>query len=556
MDMTLILTGMLPFIVLVSVGLTAVVSLVLLWLYRRAVLRSMGAQATVSARPPKPHIKPGQSSTGEIPPVIPIKTTNKYDSADTSESSYLRTVHSLRKVTILYTIGGLAYAVILALPWMLLADGGFVLTRFLWLVLCYSWPIVIAVSLIAAMIKKDRLFIAGAYFAILIAVAMIALVKNPGLSADHLVFFWLFANAPGTVLFLTFLHHKIRAVGPLVLAFMTAGVTGASVTIQAAGSDDRLLENIVHIGGTLGLGATGIFILLHVIGFALFGIVGFFLLRRIGRSYQQKRMSDQSITLDAMWLMFGVVQSITLALEGWAWIFTGLAAFLAYKLMVKTGFALFFRNDRSNAETPLLLLLRVFSLGYRSERLFVSISKLWLRAGSIGLISGPDLVTTTVEPHEFLDFMGGRLSRQFVQSESDLNERLNRIDTQPDPDGRFRVNEFFCHADTWQMTMQQLARMSNIVLMDLRSFSESNQGCLYELEQLLAAIPLERVMFVIDDTTDQPFLEQTFKILWQNIPEDSPNHQSAFSELRLFRVSSQSTRETRKLLQMLFAVKS
>jgi hypothetical protein len=66
---------------------------------------------------------------------------------------------------------------------------------------------------------------------------------------------------------------------------------------------------------------------LHLIGFALFGIVGFFLLRRIGRSYQQKRMSDQSITLDAMWLMFGVVQSITLVFEGWAWIFTGLAAF-------------------------------------------------------------------------------------------------------------------------------------------------------------------------------------------------------------------------------------
>jgi hypothetical protein len=202
----------------------------------------------------------------------------------------------------------------------------------------------------------------------------------------------------------------------------------------------------------------------------------------------------------------------------------------------------------------LLLILRVFSLGHRSERLFDSISKLWLRSGSIGLIAGPDLVTTTVEPHEFLDFMGGRLSRQFVQSESDLNKRLDQIDTQPDPDGRFRVNEFFCHADTWQMTMQQLARMSNVVLMDLRSFSESNQGCLYELEQLLAAIPLERVMFVIDHTTDQPFLEQTFKMLWKNIPEDSPNQHSSLSELRLFKISSQSATEIRKLLQALFAV--
>jgi hypothetical protein len=553
MDLTLILTGMLPGIIIVSAALTAAASLFLLWLYRRAVLRSMGARATASARSQMSYNKAGRRSDSEVPLVIPDKSKDQYDSADSAKSNYIQAKYSLRKVVLIYMIGGLAYAVILALPWILFADGGFVLTRFLWLVFCYGWPTVIALILIAAITKKDRLIIAGAYFAILIFTGMIALVRNPILSVGQLIFFWLFANGPGTILFLTFLHHKIRAVGPLVLAFMTAGVAGASVTIQAAGSDNRLLEIIVNIGGTVGIGAIGTFILMHLIGFALFGIFGFFLLRRLGRSYQQKRMSDQSITLDAMWLMFGVVQSITLAFEGWAWIFAGLAAFLVYKLVVKAGLGLCFRNDRSNSEAPLLLLLRVFSLGHRSERLFNSMSKLWLRSGSIGLISGPDLVTTTVEPHEFLDFMGGHLSRQFVQNQSDLNKRLDQIDTQPDPDGRFRVNEFFCHADTWQMTMQQLARMSNVVLMDLRSFSKTNQGCLYELEQLLATIPLERVMFVIDNTTDKPFLEQTFKILWKNIPENSPNQQKSSSELQLLRVSSHATKNTRKLLQTLFS---
>jgi hypothetical protein len=95
----------------------------------------------------KPHIKAGRRSADDIPPVIPDKTTDQYDSA-TLKNNYLRAAHSLRKVSIIYMIGGLAYAIILALPWMLFADGGFVLTRFLWLVLCYSWPVVIAVSLI------------------------------------------------------------------------------------------------------------------------------------------------------------------------------------------------------------------------------------------------------------------------------------------------------------------------------------------------------------------------------------------------------------------------
>ncbi|MGZ8198991.1 MAG: hypothetical protein ACXW2L_20470 [Burkholderiales bacterium] len=50
-------------------------------------------------------------------------------------------------------------------------------------------------------------------------------------------------------------------------------------------------------------------------------------------------MRDQSLILDAMWLLFGVVQSITFAFEGWLWAFTGLAAFAVYKVVTRIGFA-------------------------------------------------------------------------------------------------------------------------------------------------------------------------------------------------------------------------
>lgn len=144
-----------------------------------------------------------------------------------------------------------------------------------------------------------------------------------------------------------------------------------------------------------------------------------------------------------MWLLFGVVQSITLVFEGWAWIFTGFAAFAVYKLAVGVGFAGLRRQSMGDTGRLSLLLLRVFALGRRSERLFHMLSKLWLRAGSINLIAGPDLVTATVEPHEFLDFLGRRLSRRFVRDEADLQSRQSRMDDKPDPDGRHRVNEFF-----------------------------------------------------------------------------------------------------------------
>ena len=36
------------------------------------------------------------------------------------------------------------------------------------------------------------------------------------------------------------------------------------------------------------------------------------------------------------------------------------------------------------------------------------------------MIAGPDLLTAVVEPYEFLDFVSGKLSRQFVQGEEDF----------------------------------------------------------------------------------------------------------------------------------------
>jgi hypothetical protein len=110
----------------------------------------------------------------------------------------------------------------------------------------------------------------------------------------------------------------------------------------------------------------------------------------------------------------------------------------------------------------------------------------------------------------------------------------------------------FCHLDTWQITMRRLAARSDAVLMDLRSFSPANQGCLYELEQLLGLVPLEDVVLVVDDTTDRPFLAATLQALWQNVPANSPNRGLGANQIRLFQVSSGSPGEVRALLKSLF----
>ena len=553
MNITVALTGALPAVVIASAVMTALASAFLLWLYRRAVVRGMSAQAGIAATPARPVSISPVVTSATSPVLTIIDSASQPETASPGESAFRQAMRSLNLAAVIYILGGVAYALVLTAAWMVTAAGGFILTRFLWLFSCYCWPVVVAASLINPAIKKR---IAIAYGAIIFLVAGIALVRNPDLTIGQLLYFWLFANGSGTVLLLAFLSRRVRAVGPLVLAFMVAAVTGAVVIINIVGSSEGLMRGVVNVGSALGLGATALFVLLHVIGFGLFGLIGWPMLRWLGRGYQKKRMSDQSITLDALWLLFGVVQSFTLVFEGWPWIFTGLVAFGAYKLASKTGFTALARQRGDSAKGRLLLLLRVFSLGRQSERLFDIISKVWLRSGGINLIAGPDLITSTVEPHEFLNFLGGRLARQFVEGDADLEQRVSRMDIQPDPDGRYRLNEFFCRSDTWQITMRRLVDKSDAVLMDLRSFSKSNQGCIYELRQLFNSIALNRVILVIDDSTDRTFLGMSVGDIWQNLELSSPNIALSKPTVRCFSVDKQSPGDVKKLLHILYGTQT
>ena len=60
------------------------------------------------------------------------------------------------------------------------------------------------------------------------------------------------------------------------------------------------------------------------------------------------------------------------------------------------------------------------------------------------------------------------------------------------------------------MVLKRLSRESDAVLMDLRGFLPDNQGCVFEINELLNVVPLDRVVFVVDATTDLAFLRETF----------------------------------------------
>ena len=545
-NITLVSTGMLPALVVASAALTAPTAFVLLRLYRRSVLRSMATVA--SGAIPQP-----EATAPSPAPAEPLRVAYLDSAADPGASVlYGRTRRSLAACALVHAAAGIAYALVFAAAWMALAGGeGFVASRFLWLAACYAWPTAIALTLVYALGPSQRAALFGGYFLLLALFAGYALLRNPGLAPAQLVFFWFYANAAPSLLFATFLHRRVRAVGPLVLVFMVAAVTGSQLLLSFVGASDERMRRAVDIGAMWGLGGTGMFFAILIAGFLLFALIGWWLLKRLGERYRRRKTSDQALVLDAMWLMFGIVQSITLSFEGWVWLFTGLGAFALYKLVARTGIA-WLRGEPGDPGVTLLL-LRVFSLGARSERLFDALSKAWLRAGPITMIAGPDLVASTVEPHEFLEFVGGGLLRRFVRDGQDLERRIAAMARGPDPDGRYRVNEFFCYADTWQQTMRRLAQEADVVLMDLRSFAPDNHGCLYEIEQLLAGVDLRRVLLLVDATTDRAFLDAALRSAWERLAAHAQAARHGSAEVRLLELDAPSARALRVLLGHLLA---
>lgn len=540
------LTGMLSMILILSAVLTAPLAWWLLRRYRAAVVRSMNAAskestAATSASTTPQSLPPGATAVA----LLDIAGSAPEESAP-ARQAYHAARSARWKNAAVYAAGGLAYAAVQAVTWMLITTGGFILLRFAWLLMVHAFPGVLAAGLIALAGRRERTVLAALYLAALAAIGSLALIRNPGLTPGELIFYFLNANGPGAVLLLAFLRSGVRAVGPLVLSFMVLSVAGALAAVQAAGTSDAFLRALVAVGSKAGLGGTALFILLHVAGFLIFAVFGWWFLGWIGRRYQAKRLSAQTLTIDSMMMVFAVVNSVSFVFEGWVYVLAGPISFAAYKLTV---WAAFRTRARPPAFTPVLMLLRVFALGRRSERLFRKVSACWLHAGSIALIAGPDLATSTIEPHEFFAFLGRRLVRQFVQGPADLQERLAYLDSRPDPDGRYRVNEFFCHRNTWQATMQRLAAVSSAVLMDLRGFSPSNQGCLWELGQLLDAVPLGRVVFVADRTTHLAFLQESLDRLSASLPPDSPNRHCAPLRAHLYTVGDHPDREVDSLLQ-------
>ncbi|HEV7464216.1 MAG TPA: tetratricopeptide repeat protein, partial [Methyloceanibacter sp.] len=512
----IVLTGQLPDVLERAVPLALIASLLLLWIYRRAVMLSMRRRAA-SAERPAAGMDPKLAS---VAPALPLQIVTTEDDSARGPASKVesRALNGPWLNAAVYSVAGLGYVVALTSAFLYAGGFAFLPIRFAVNALALAWPVVLTIGLVAANSWRGWLTAALIYFLLFAALSAVGMARSETLTWDQPIRLWLLTNLPGTFLILAFLPRQIRAVGPMVLVFMIAAVGGSTLWHNVFEVSPRLMLPVVDFFGSLGFSgmkavdaATYAF---QLFGALVLALIGWMFLRGLGKLYRLRWISDQSVIVDSLWFLFALTSAIDFAFFGIFWFLAPLAAFAIYKIMSVLGFAILRQRPAGTASDPTLLLLRVFSLGKRSALLFNAFGRLWCHGGSMRLIAGPDLATSTVEPHEFLDFLSGKLARRFISGPETLARRLAETEPRRDFDGRYRVADFFCHDDTWRMVLARLARESDAVLMDLRNFSPSNQGCIFEINELLDVVPLDRVVFVVDETTDQAFLREILTECW------------------------------------------
>jgi hypothetical protein len=319
-------------------------------------------------------------------------------------------------------------------------------------------------------------------------------------------YFFLFAFVEWSLPLLLLLatgSRRLRGVAPMtlagLLAFGLAPLLGSRLTAWAASTE---------FGGpwllTVGLNA-GFFLLALPTGWFAWSR-----LKAVARAYERKRLSDAQLLARTWWLMFVASVAITLAnVYETKWLIIFSVSAVAY-LIFPPLLAWTLSRIRENRQSPparTLLLLRVFGYRARTEKLFDRIAARWRLLGPVTMIAAPDVVARTVDPEDFLRYLTGQLSSDFVQSREDLDARLARFDREPDPDGRYRISEYCCRDNTWQATVVELMRRADAVVMDLRGATAERRGCEFELQQLAVRLSPDQIVLVVDRTTDRGMIE-------------------------------------------------
>jgi hypothetical protein len=367
-------------------------------------------------------------------------------------------------------------------------------SRLVTFTILFAWPVL---PLLAALQRWSRLRLAGAlvlWYGAALAFGMWRSNEEQRLAGVAAWLAW--EMGPSALAFLLLTLRPVRAAAPWLwpplALFVIAALAGIDLLAWLVNTQAGALGALLGWAGSSWFAVGGVMaaFLLGAIALAFWPIRAF--ARALARAYAKRRISDLMVLFAAAWALnlgFDALASGPVVLLPLLWIPLALALLPRW-------------TTRQPERAPTLLVLRVFQQDATVSALFEDVVERWRVAGPTVLIAGTDLVAHTTDAADLFDFLDHRLAARFVQRAADVPTRLAAFDWQPDAEGRYRVNEAYCHDSTWQVALAALVRKADLVLMDLRGFRAHNAGCRFELATLARAPHVQRVVVLTDERTN------------------------------------------------------
>lgn len=481
-----------------SVLVTVIVALFVLWRYRRAILGGMMQGDRLALPVPAANLIPPEGgAVGDL-------------------AAYERSMRWRISAAWLLTTAICGLPMAIAYQWA--GNFGFSPAYSLGLTLCYM---IAALPMIAVSLALPPLRIIGGAVVMMLVFAVIFLLA--GMLQRAIIgrpFSWqifgmvpLFFDIASNQLWMAGLFWlfswpvRLRGVVPItfaaLLVFGLAPFAGSRLTALLADTD-------FGTPWVMTLGLDGVFMLIAL----PVGWLAWLRLRRLAGEYEAKRFSDGQLLARTWWLMLVVTIGFDIfiareqRLLALGLVLGEIALFGPVNHWAMQGLGVVRLAESRPA--PTLLLLRVFGYTARTERLFDRVAARWRLIGPVTMIAAPDVTARTIDAGDYLRWLTGRIDELFVTSRPGLDARLAALDLRPDPDGRYRLNEFCCRDSTWQATVVELMLRADAVIMDVRGISPARRGCEFELQQLAQRLPPQRLVLVVDEQTDKAILQAAF----------------------------------------------
>jgi hypothetical protein len=191
--------------------------------------------------------------------------------------------------------------------------------------------------------------------------------------------------------------------------------------------------------------------------------------------------------------------------------------------------------------------------------LFACMAAIWLNGGAfywnqvwgVSVALGVIIVLGYIVALVVMYFLA---PRSFAASTPQIQDRLERLLRRPRGwDLSFKDLDMYCFDNTWRDAVAAFVDSTDVVLMDLRGYSDQNKGCEYEVDFLFDNLPINRIVFLVDRDNDMLPVEKLIRERWEHLKVDSPNLAVPDPAATVYNIKDQSTADVKGLINTLVA---